>query len=225
MKIKFISKIFFLCLCLFVYNSAIFAQENSNAVKVAEYDDKTEKIETFVEKANLFLDKLSKSVETTQGFIVINVKDDLMKKNLSERLHIILSEKSQLKNRNIIAPIPGQRYSFLPEKSEFWIVPQTADYPYTPNCALCVCPTINIDGVKVAGKKTVDLTFTANISGGSADTVTYKWSISAGKIIEGQETPVIKVDAEGAKEIIATVEIGGVCEECLREASLTTKIQ
>ncbi|MBA3601896.1 MAG: hypothetical protein H0W45_11820 [Acidobacteria bacterium] len=65
----------------------------------------------------------------------------------------------------------------------------------------------------------------ANVSGGSQDDITYNWKVSAGRIIEGQGTATIKVAAEGAKEITATVEIGGVCEECLRGASFKTKIQ
>ena len=59
----------------------------------------------------------------------------------------------------------------------------------------------------------------------SAEEITYKWTISAGAIIEGQGTPTIKVDAAGAAEITATVEIGGVCDECERKATFKTKIQ
>ncbi len=227
MKVKLIIKIFYLFSYLLVFNSAIFAQEIPVAVRIAEYDDKTEKIETFAEKTNLFLDKLSKSPQTTMGFIAVFGKDYSTYKVLSEKVASIISKNPNLKSR-VETFIPGVRYRETDKsdyKSEFWLIPEGAESPYTPFCINCLCPTISVSGTESISNETSAITFTANVSGGSQDDGTYNWKVSAGKIIEGQGTAVIKVDAEGAKEITATVEIGGVCEECNREASFRTKIQ
>jgi hypothetical protein len=60
------------------------------------------------------------------------------------------------------------------------------------------------------------MTFTANVSGGSQDTVTYNWSVDKGTIIEGQGTPVITVSTEGLENttVTATVDVGGLCGDC-----------
>ena len=66
------------------------------------------------------------------------------------------------------------------------------------------------------------MSFTANVSGGSQSDVTYSWTISDGKIIEGQGTPSITVATNykmAGKTVKATIEIGefgGLCEACLK---------
>jgi hypothetical protein len=67
------------------------------------------------------------------------------------------------------------------------------------------------------------MTFTANVSGGSSSDFTYNWTVSQGDIIEGQGTPVIRVqttEAMAGGNITATVTLGGVCT-CDRSASET----
>ncbi|MEP7076615.1 MAG: hypothetical protein ABI878_12485, partial [Acidobacteriota bacterium] len=61
------------------------------------------------------------------------------------------------------------------------------------------------------------MTFTANVSGGSQDTVTYNWTVSEGTIASGQGTPSITVTAPmsaAGGNITATVEIGGMDASC-----------
>ncbi len=134
MKVKLIVKIFYFFSCLLVFNSAISAQEKPVAVRIAEYDDKTEKIETFAEKTTLFLDKLSKSPQTTMGFIAIFGKDYSTYKVLSEKVASIISKNPNLKSR-VETFIPGVKYRETDKsdhKSEFWLVPEGAESPYTP---------------------------------------------------------------------------------------------
>lgn len=90
-------------------------------------------------------------------------------------------------------------------------------YDSTPICVLCVCPTLEINTPTSPTKVGETMTFTANVSGGSQSEITYNWKVSAGEIIEGQETPVIRVATNSkmaGKIVKATVEIKGVCEEC-----------
>ena len=51
--------------------------------------------------------------------------------------------------------------------------------------------------------------------------LSYNWKLSAGEILEGQGTALIKVDLTNvtAKEVTATVEVNGVAPECLNKAT------
>src|ERR1041385_1328211 len=54
-----------------------------------------------------------------------------------------------------------------------------------------VCPSVSVSCPE-AGTENLPVTFTANLSGGTAGiTPTYNWTISAGRIISGQGTPSI----------------------------------
>jgi len=92
---------------------------------------------------------------------------------------------------------------------------------------ICVCPTLSITGPAGVTNAGETMTFTANVSGGSGETVTYTWTVDRGTIIEGQGTPVIRVatteDMAGGS-VTATVDIGGICDQCDTRASETAGI-
>jgi hypothetical protein len=93
---------------------------------------------------------------------------------------------------------------------------------------VCVCPTVSVTGPAGLTTPGDTMTFTANVTGGTTDRVTYDWSVNNGTIIEGQGTPVIRVATSqdmAGQNVTATVRIGGVCEECPREASDTGSLQ
>lgn len=91
-----------------------------------------------------------------------------------------------------------------------------------------VCPT-NLE-VSVTPAEPVDagqeLTFTATLTQGT-DTPTYNWTVSAGTILEGQGTPLIKVSTDGRQgsSITATVELGGIDPSCRNTASATGDVK
>jgi hypothetical protein len=82
---------------------------------------------------------------------------------------------------------------------------------------VCVCPTLSVTGPAGVTAPGDTMTFTANVSGGSSEAVTYSWTVTSGTITEGQGTPVIRVattqDMAGGN-VTATVTIGGVCTTC-----------
>lgn len=90
-----------------------------------------------------------------------------------------------------------------------------------------ICSTLTVsspDEVDVAKP----YTFTANVSGISADTkLKYNWTVSGGTILEGQGTSSIKVDLSGLEipEVTATVEVEGVEPSCANKASGSTPIR
>lgn len=85
-----------------------------------------------------------------------------------------------------------------------------------------VCPSVNIscpDRV-IPGQP---VTFGAALTGGSGNvTPVYNWTVSAGKIIEGQGTNSIKVDTTGlaGQSVTATLSMGGYDSDCSATCSL-----
>jgi hypothetical protein len=94
-----------------------------------------------------------------------------------------------------------------------------------PNCVTpCVCPTLNVSGGGVV-KAGEPMSFTANVSGGTATSIVYNWTVSNGTISSGQGTPTITVDTTGLADgtnVRAEVDISGstvLCETCTRTGS------
>ena len=88
------------------------------------------------------------------------------------------------------------------------------------------CPTINVACPSTVESKGT-ITFEAFVAGGTPDIVpTYKWSLSAGKIISGRATRKITVDASGIKRdfITATVSLRGFNPLCNAVASCMTEL-
>ncbi len=96
-----------------------------------------------------------------------------------------------------------------------------------PNCVQpCECWTVSVTGPSGITQPGESMTFTANVSGGSATDPTYNWSVSSGTITSGQGTPSITVATTremANSSVTATVELGatGLCPECPRSASET----
>ena len=80
-----------------------------------------------------------------------------------------------------------------------------------------VCPAIEIS-CPTAITRNQPVTFTSTYTGGVPANITpvYNWSVSAGRIIEGQGTNTIKVDTSelGGQTVTATLSMGGYNLEC-----------
>lgn len=93
-----------------------------------------------------------------------------------------------------------------------------------PICELC--PTVMVTcAVEVeAGTPAM---FTSNVAiGVPAPRLTYRWTLTAGTIIEGHQTESIKVDTKNlaGKIVNATVDVGGIDPACNKSASCATQI-
>lgn len=93
----------------------------------------------------------------------------------------------------------------------------------------CTCPdNITVTGPAMITRPGDTMTFTANVSGGSQTDVEYNWTVSNGTIESGQGTPTITVattpDMAGGN-VTATVDLGGLCETCVKSASETAGIE
>ena len=83
-------------------------------------------------------------------------------------------------------------------------------------CGLIECPTIDISGPRNVKSGEIEQ-FTANVIGGSQQSVTYYWGVVKGEIVEGQGSHLIKVrvarkldSGTGRGAISLTLKIGGL---------------
>jgi hypothetical protein len=86
-----------------------------------------------------------------------------------------------------------------------------------PDCVReCSCPSLSVSGPAGITAPGSPMTFTANVSGGTQDNLTYNWTVSAGTIDSGQGTPSITVTApsDGTTNVTATVTLGGLDPNC-----------
>lgn len=91
-----------------------------------------------------------------------------------------------------------------------------------PDCA-CGTLSVNSGGNVQPGQ---ELNFTANVSGGTCAEVNYRWTVSTGEIVGGQNTSAISVRANPGDNVTATVEISGscLCASCQRTAQDTASV-
>lgn len=87
------------------------------------------------------------------------------------------------------------------------------------------CPTISVEEPAGLSRPGESSSFSVTVKP-TESKLTYKWSVSSGVIISGQGTPSIQVRFDEAHEPspTATVEIGGLPEECPKTASESTSI-
>jgi hypothetical protein len=86
------------------------------------------------------------------------------------------------------------------------------------------CPEIDVSGGEVNPEILMSMSFSVNVGDEAKNLkLEYKWTVSHGKMIEGQGTPSIKIDTNGLNDvnITATVEIKGLPENCANTDSET----
>ena len=86
-----------------------------------------------------------------------------------------------------------------------------------------LCPTVNVECVSAAPCCHSPFEFAVHTSA-PPGTITYRWTISAGKIVAGQGTTTIKVVSKPFEVVTATVEIFGPDPKCPRVASISQTI-
>lgn len=95
------------------------------------------------------------------------------------------------------------------------------------NC-IAPCPVVTVDCPSGLTNEGTPVTFKAEVWGGAPGvTKTYKWSVSAGTITDGEDTSSITVDTTGlaGQTVTATVKIGGYPSECRIVESCSAQIQ
>ncbi|HEY8563240.1 MAG TPA: hypothetical protein VIL74_22875 [Pyrinomonadaceae bacterium] len=86
------------------------------------------------------------------------------------------------------------------------------------------CPAIDVSGGGVV-ELGAEMSFTVTVTNYDSSRLSYKWTISAGKISEGQGTASIAVtDYKNGEAITANVEVKGLPESCVNSASETGSV-
>jgi hypothetical protein len=112
---------------------------------------------------------------------------------------------------------------------EYWIAPRNADAPIpTPSFSEtegAICQNISVDYDYDRYHKTGEISFIANA--GSIPAPTFKWTVSTGKIVEGEGTDRIKIESGGEvlKRVTAFVKVGGLHPVCEKTAFATADIK
>jgi hypothetical protein len=87
-----------------------------------------------------------------------------------------------------------------------------------PDCnGQCECPGVSIHGPEKSATAGEVIYFTAEVSGGSQDSVDYTWNVSEGEIISGQGTPSIQVRTfvyMAGTKVTASLYTGGIDPNC-----------
>ncbi len=84
------------------------------------------------------------------------------------------------------------------------------------------CPVISIDCPDGKSLGDQQIVFKATVPDMVREKITYRWKVSRGEIKEGQGTTSITVEAEkGLGSLTATLEVGGLPEDCHDTASCT----
>lgn len=89
------------------------------------------------------------------------------------------------------------------------------------------CPTISVTGPASLTQPEETATFTANINDENWNKYNYSWKVTGGTLVEGQNTPVIRVltTPEMTESILnVTVEIKELPENCISTASESSQV-
>lgn len=209
---------------VFLFAVSACARSPIRAIRVDQFDLKAEGINGFEPRAEAFIKILEAADNTTRGLITIYENEEA-----AAKLNQLLLKKPDLLKR-IQLFVPGVKYPKQGSHVEFWLLPNGANSPYVPDCALgiCDCSSISVSGLDEYTLGPL-LTFVAEVNGGDQDSVEYAWSVEGGEIVKGQGTPKIKVKPvmSDPKDITATLEIKGtnpVCG-CPTTASSTSKLR
>lgn len=90
------------------------------------------------------------------------------------------------------------------------------------------CPTIAVHCTAAVDCPSDEkpVTFTAMVSGNSAEQISYRWEVAGATILDGQGTATISVDIRGlgGQSITAAVDISGLANVCAHKASCSTAV-
>lgn len=136
-----------------------------------------------------------------------------------------IQEKTKTKDKDIVVIGGGFR-----EKAtlEYWIVPKAADYPEpTPTFSAseaALCPQLSVDYDYAMYNRYKEISFSASPYPHVPSN--YLWTVSSGKIVEGQGSARVRIELADTdlKRVTAFVEVAGLPPDCEKVASATAKI-
>ncbi len=239
MKIRYLSRIFLLFICLLTFASATVAQEKPKALKFDEFEDSSKRPTyvydeiTLPQRTERFIKQLKKE-RAVRAYIIYyqaRITEYFSEYEISNRTGKIKNEirfKSNLESEDVVIIEGGYREE---RTIEFWIAPKNAEPPEpTPTLdksETFVCPDLNVYGnVPYGETETVNFSVSPyNFE--KINDYSLMWKVSAGEIVGGQGTEkiTVKLKDSGLKRITAFVEVGGLPYPCRKISSATAEFR
>lgn len=184
-------------------------------------------ISAFRKQLDQLASELKKHPNTTGGFVAIAGEDYAVERQRYDGVKEFIKRRPELKER-LAYSRPGVVYDKEWRETEFWIVPDRDKPPYRSLIYDCSCPTTEIAGPPtfVDGRTSI-LKYRANVSGGMATYVSYRWKVIGGKIVSGQGSPSIIVRRNSNGRESVSVELDIELDEdcaCLKHFTFLTMV-
>jgi hypothetical protein len=223
-----------LLICFLLFTFQTFAQVAKQAMKFDEFSYyPAQKSSPLIERGNRFARQMLKEAKTDRAVIIYYNQRmgeyPLNKgKDWAEYTAGIMVNGYNISRQRIFL-IDGGHHEYA--TLEYWVVPQNAELPkpaptVTKN-ELVICPEIRAAGDGFRRDRNKPLNFSVAVKGGAPDArLQFDWNVSAGKIIEGQGTNLIKIDLSqtDARKIGASVQVKGLAPECGNYAFASTEV-
>jgi hypothetical protein len=145
--------------------------------------------------------------------------------NWADKTKWEIREKTRTRAEDVVVIDGGFR-----EKAtlEYWIVPKAADDPKPtptfPASEAALCPQLSVDYDYAMYNRYKEISFAASAYSYSGSG--YRWTVSSGKIVEGQGSARIRIELADTdlKRVTAFVEFAGLPPDCESAASATVEI-
>ena len=194
---------------LLIFVAGTFSQQSSAPEKLWVLSNHSS-----LSEFNTYLDRLVNELqnrpESTEAFVTLSGKAKVDRLN---SLRNLLKAKPELKAR-INYSIPGAQYDKEWQETEFWIMPTRDNAPYEVVIYDRECASLAIIGPAAVAPRTRTINYTARVTGGAQQTLTFLWHVEGAVIISGQGTPSITVKRNPrANRITLDLTVGGVSDE------------
>jgi hypothetical protein len=214
----------------------VFTQDRSRALKFDEFDSEPAEYyyrdESFdiSKKIERFVNRLKNETGKSIYIIYYRARQTASREqhklsNWANETKWEIRNKTRIPEESIFIIDGGYREK---ETLEYWIAPKNAAPP-VPTLALpagegTICPEVSIDYDYGKYNGSGEIWFHAWVYPKSG--TEYKWTISSGKIVEGQGSDYLKIERDDSnlKRITAFVEVSGLPQICQRTAYTTVDI-
>ncbi|MCC6327943.1 MAG: hypothetical protein IT174_05465 [Acidobacteria bacterium] len=161
---------------------------------------------------------------TNQLFVFLGFKPGTSLKSLAKREAQINDRLSNGIEKSRITIVRAEAEQ---DVTEFWRVPPGADIPKCDVCDTVKCPNISVTAPAGIVQPKEKFVFTGNLEGNVPPKAFFNWDVTGGRIVVGQGTMKIFVDADwnaGGATITATLTVQGLPDGCPKSASETGSV-
>jgi hypothetical protein len=179
------------------------------------YVGRSDEPRTHTARVNELIEELEK-YPNSQGYIFIGTARSDLYKQIEQLVRATASQAGFDQDRLTI-----KREITSKQLVELWVIRPGADSPLCKNCEDVACPRISISGPAGYIAHGMATIFSINADLPNLENLKYEWTVTAGKVDQGQGTPhlyLITNNEDGGKELKVKVRVTGLSEGCLDTA-------